>query len=83
MSYFTGLDVSLEKTHICIVDHEGTVVHEATAGSSPEAIAATLNAGPACSRVVFETGRMALCSIDSPASRMPVSGSWQSQALSS
>jgi len=59
MSYFAGLDVSLEKTHLCVVDHEGTVVHEATARSSPEAIATTLNAGPACSRVVFETGRMA------------------------
>jgi transposase len=35
MSYFAGLDVSLEKTHVCIVDHEGTVVREVTARSSP------------------------------------------------
>lgn len=59
MDYFAGLDVSLEKTHICVLDHEGAVVHEAIAFSSPEAIAKALDAAPACRRVVFETGRMA------------------------
>jgi len=59
MDYFAGLDVSLEKTHICILDRDGTVMHEATAPSSPEAIAAALTGAPACTRVVFETGRMA------------------------
>ena len=39
MDYFAGLDISLEKTHICVLDHEGAVVHEAIAFSSPEAIA--------------------------------------------
>jgi transposase len=59
MDYFAGLDVSLEKTHICVLDRDGTVVHEATAASSPEAITAALTASPRCTRVVFETGRMA------------------------
>lgn len=59
MDYFAGLDVSLEKTHICVLDRDGRVVHEATATSSPEAITVALAAAPACMRVVFETGRMA------------------------
>ncbi len=59
MDYFAGLDVSLEKTHVCVLDRDGTVVHEATAPSSPAAIMAALTAAPACTRVVFETGRMA------------------------
>jgi transposase len=59
MDYFAGLDVSLEKTHVCVLDRDGTVVHEATAPSSPAAITAALTAAPACTRVVFETGRMA------------------------
>lgn len=59
MEYFAGLDVSLEKTHICVLDREGTVVHETTAPSSPEAISMALAEAPTCTRVVFETGRMA------------------------
>ncbi len=59
MDYFAGLDVSLEKTHICVLDRNGTAVHEATAASSPDAIAAALAAAPTCTRMVFETGRMA------------------------
>jgi hydroxymethylpyrimidine pyrophosphatase-like HAD family hydrolase len=42
-----------------VLDRDGTVVHEATAASSPEAITAALTASPQCTRVVFETGRMA------------------------
>ena len=59
MEYFAGLDVSLEKTHICVLDRDGTVVREVTAPTSPEAIATALDQAPACVRVVFETGRMA------------------------
>lgn len=59
MEYYAGLDVSLEKTHICVLDRNGTAVHEVAATSSPEAIASALWAAPACTRVVFETGRMA------------------------
>lgn len=59
MDYFAGLDVSLEKTHICVLDRDGRVLLEATAPSSPDAITAALASAPACTRVVFETGRMA------------------------
>lgn len=59
MEYFAGLDVSMEETHICVVDREGTIIHEATSGTSPAEIASTLGNAPDCKRVVFATGRMA------------------------
>ena len=59
MEYFAGLDISMEETHVCVVDREGTVVHEKKTASTPEAIAALLAKAPACRRIVFETGRMA------------------------
>lgn len=59
MEYFAGLDVSMEETHICVVDRDGAIVHEARATSAPDAIEAELARAPECRRVVFETGRMA------------------------
>lgn len=59
MEYFAGLDVSMEETHICVVDRDGAVVHEVKALSSAVAIAAALMEAPRCTRVVFETVRMA------------------------
>lgn len=59
MEYFAGLDVSMEETHICVVDRDGAVMHEVKAISSSVAIAAALEQAPRCTRVVFETGRMA------------------------
>lgn len=59
MEYFAGLDVSMEETHICLVDRDGAVVHEVKAVSSAAAIAAALAQALPCTRVVFETGRMA------------------------
>lgn len=59
MNYYAGLDVSLERTHICVLDRNGTVILEASAASTPEAISAALEGAPACTNVVFETGRMA------------------------
>ena len=59
MEYFAGLDVSMEDTHICVLDRDGAVVLETKATSSPGAIAAGLARAPTCKRVVFESGRMA------------------------
>jgi transposase len=44
MSYFAGLDVSLEETTICIVDDAGTIMREARVASEPEALAAFFGA---------------------------------------
>jgi transposase len=57
MEYFAGLDVSMEETHVCVVDRDGEVIRETKVPSTPADIEAALS--PACRRVVFETGRMA------------------------
>ncbi len=59
MEYYAVLDVSMEETHICVVDRDGGVVHETKVASTPADIDAALMEAPACRRVVFETGRMA------------------------
>src|ERR1700747_1512004 len=59
MEYFAGVDVSMEETHVCVVDREGKVILEARTPTAPKTIAAALAKGPAVERVLFETGRMA------------------------
>ncbi len=39
MEFFVGLDVSLDETHICVVDEGGRIVKETRAASEPKAIA--------------------------------------------
>src|SRR5246500_4865618 len=59
MDYFAGLDISMDETHVCVVDREGVVVHQSKTASTPAAIAVELARAPRCRRIVFETGRMA------------------------
>jgi transposase len=59
MDYFAGLDISMDETHVCVLDREGLVVRESKTESTAEAIAGELAKAPSCHRVVFETGRMA------------------------
>jgi hypothetical protein len=59
MEYFAGLDVSMEETHVCVIDRDGKVILEVGTPTVPKAIAAALAKGPAVERVLFETGRMA------------------------
>ena len=59
MDYFAGLDVSMDETHVCVLDREGVVIYEDKAASTPAAIANELARAPNCRRIVFETGRMA------------------------
>jgi transposase len=42
MTYFVGLDVSLEETAICVVDDAGTILREGKASTEPETIAGWL-----------------------------------------
>lgn len=44
MTYFAGLDVSLEETAICMVEETGAVVKEMRAPSEPGALAQALEA---------------------------------------
>ena len=59
MDYFAGLDISMNDTHICVLDREGAVVYECKSASMAEAIADELSKAPSCRWIVFETGRMA------------------------
>ena len=59
MDYFAGLDISMDETHVCVLDREGVVVRERKTESTAEAIAGELAKAPTCRRILFETGRMA------------------------
>jgi transposase len=59
MDYFAGLDISMNETHVCVLDREGVVVRESKTESTAEAIAGELAKAPTSRRIVFETGRMA------------------------
>src|SRR5271169_4786534 len=59
MDYFAGLDISMDETHVCVLDREGVVVHESKTESTAQAVADELAKAPSCRRIVFETGRMA------------------------
>ena len=51
-------DISMDETHVCVVDRDGAVVYEGKSASTAEAIADELAKAPSCRRIVFETGRM-------------------------
>src|SRR6201984_243593 len=59
MEYFARLEVSMEETHVCVVDRDGKIILEARTPTAPKTIAAALAKGPSVDRVLFETGRMA------------------------
>ena len=42
MDHFAGLDVSVKKTSVCIVDDTGKIVREVKVASEPEALLAVL-----------------------------------------
>ena len=48
MDYFAGLDISMDETHICVLDREGVVVRESKTESTAEAIAGELAKAPSC-----------------------------------
>ena len=58
MDYFAGLDISMDETHVCVLDREGMVVRESKAELTAQAVANELAKAPSCRRIVFETGRM-------------------------
>ena len=59
MDYFAGPDISMDETHVCVLDREGVVVRESKTESTAQAVAGELAKAPSCRRIVFETGRMA------------------------
>ena len=51
MEYFAGLDISMDETHVCVVDRDGAVVYEGKSASTAEAIANELAKAPSCRRI--------------------------------
>src|SRR5215211_2097079 len=57
MEQYVGLDVSQERTSVCVVDGGGKVIWEGQCTSTPEAIAATLRTrAPEAVRIGLESG---------------------------
>ncbi|MBV9018696.1 MAG: IS110 family transposase [Alphaproteobacteria bacterium] len=55
--YYVGLDVSVKRTAVCIVDSAGKLTHEADANSTPHAVAAAISSiGVEIERVGLEAG---------------------------
>jgi transposase len=61
MSYYVGLDISLNSTSICVVDQEGTVCREGKTGTDPEEIGRFLKScGFSFKRVGLEASNLAI-----------------------
>lgn len=56
MEHYVGLDVSLTRTSICVVNHTGSVVREGVVDSDPEAIASFVRSNaPGAVRIGLES----------------------------
>src|SRR5918993_1585776 len=57
MEHYAGIDVSLERSSVCVVDATGKVVREAKVASEPEALAGFFaGLGLAVTRIGLEAG---------------------------
>jgi transposase len=57
MTYFAGIDVSLEASSICVVDADGEIIREVKIASEPEALVKFFQeAGFAVRRIGLEAG---------------------------
>jgi transposase len=57
MNHYAGIDVSLESSHVCVIDGSGKIVREAKVASEPEALIAWFGSmGLVPTRIGLETG---------------------------
>lgn len=57
MEQFVGLDVSQDKTHVCVIGSDGKVVWQGTCPSTPEEISRAVKAkAPKAIRIGLESG---------------------------
>jgi len=57
---FAGLDVSMNRTSLCLVDSSGAVIWRGACATDPESLAATIRRAGAerCTRIGLETGSL-------------------------
>ncbi len=61
MDVYIGFDISLQMTHVCVVDSEGKIMQEGIAGSEADTLTTWLRTQVkdwTISRIVFETGQL-------------------------
>jgi transposase len=58
MKHYAGIDLSMETSHVCVVDADGRKIDALCVDSTPETIAAALERYGPVERAVIETGRM-------------------------
>lgn len=58
MSHYAGIDLSMERSHVCVVDADGRKIAAQSVDSTPEAITDMLERYGPIERAVIETGRM-------------------------
>ena len=58
MNHYAGIDLSMETSHVCVVDADGRKVGALCVDSTPAAIASALERYGPVDRAVIETGRM-------------------------
>ncbi len=59
MKHYVGLDVSMKKTSVCIVDIQGKIVHESTVTTDPDVLADAIEkTGFQIELVGFESGSL-------------------------
>jgi transposase len=61
MDHYVGLDVSLERTSICVVDSDGRVLWQGKCASTPEALTAVIRRrAPRAARIGLESGPLSM-----------------------
>src|ERR1700746_2125408 len=57
MNYYAGIDVSLEVSHVCVIDGSGNIVREAKVATEPEALVTWFGSlGLGLTRIGLEAG---------------------------
>ena len=57
MNHYAGIDVSLEASHVCVIDGNGKILREAKVASEPEALIAWFGSlGLEIARIGLEAG---------------------------
>src|SRR5271157_4012313 len=78
MTYYAGIDVSLEYSSVCVVDGAGKIIREQRIASEPEALIAWFRGlGFGLERIGLEAGPMSQLALSSDAGGRSCRCSWR------